>query len=212
MTYSENQLDDKMKKYLSFGGGFFIEAGANDGLRQSNTLLYEREMGWRGLLVEPNETLIESIKNNRPNCVVENCALVSFDYRSKHVVWSDGPCLLGNKDSLCGMTIDPDGISPGAIPDMTCRSEYEGKRQVPTHTITSLLKKHNITEVDFFSLDVEGYEYSVLDGLDFSYLRPTYILVEVNENFDRMKTYMEEKEYTFLEQLSCHDYLFKDGK
>jgi hypothetical protein len=35
-------------------GGFFIEAGAHDGVEASNTLYFEKKMGWTGLLVEPN--------------------------------------------------------------------------------------------------------------------------------------------------------------
>jgi hypothetical protein len=45
-------LDHKLKKYLDFKGGSFIEAGGNDGLSQSNTYWFERFRGWRGLLVE----------------------------------------------------------------------------------------------------------------------------------------------------------------
>ena len=40
-----NQLDAKLERYLDYGGGFFIEAGANDGYRsrlsaRSNCLMY----------------------------------------------------------------------------------------------------------------------------------------------------------------------------
>jgi len=41
---------------LNYDSGFFIEAGANDGLKFSNTYLYEIEKGWKGLLVEPNHS------------------------------------------------------------------------------------------------------------------------------------------------------------
>ena len=34
--------------------GFFIEAGAFDGEHLSNTLYFEKKLGWTGLLVEPN--------------------------------------------------------------------------------------------------------------------------------------------------------------
>lgn len=35
-------LDDKFSKYLNFRNGFFIEAGGNDGISQSNTYYLER--------------------------------------------------------------------------------------------------------------------------------------------------------------------------
>ena len=37
--------------------GFFIEAGADDFETDSNTLLFELQRGWTGLLVEPNPTI-----------------------------------------------------------------------------------------------------------------------------------------------------------
>ena len=208
MTYSLNQLDDKLRKYLPFNGGIFIEAGANDGHRQSNTLLFEERFGWRGLLVEPNPNLIESCKSNRPNSIVEHGALVSFNYELNYIDWSQGPGLDGNADSLCAMTIHDEGNLPEqVIPHMINRGKE--KIQVPAYTITHLLKKHNMTTVDLFSLDVEGYEFSVLDGLDFSYVRPRYILVECFSGLDIMGPYMKEREYNFVEQLSGHDYLFE---
>ena len=38
-------------------GGFFIEAGATDFETDSNSLHFELEHGWTGLLVEPNPTI-----------------------------------------------------------------------------------------------------------------------------------------------------------
>jgi hypothetical protein len=35
-------------------GGFFIEAGAHNGVEASNTLYLEKKLGWTGILVEPN--------------------------------------------------------------------------------------------------------------------------------------------------------------
>ena len=53
-SFSLNDLDLKLKKYLNYENGFFIEIGANDGVSQSNTLYYEINKGWKGVLVEPN--------------------------------------------------------------------------------------------------------------------------------------------------------------
>ena len=39
--YGLNDLDKKMEKYLNYKDGYFVEAGANNGINQSNTLFYE---------------------------------------------------------------------------------------------------------------------------------------------------------------------------
>ena len=52
-SYSLNDLDLKLDAILEQRDGFYIEAGANDGLNQSNTVFFERHRGWTGLLVEP---------------------------------------------------------------------------------------------------------------------------------------------------------------
>ena len=48
-----NYIDDKLEKYLDFRNGFFVEAGAYDGVDQSNTYYLEKEKGWNGILIEP---------------------------------------------------------------------------------------------------------------------------------------------------------------
>lgn len=43
---------DELKKLLgNQKSGFFVEAGAYDGERISNSLFFEKEKGWQGLLV-----------------------------------------------------------------------------------------------------------------------------------------------------------------
>src|SRR5680860_384457 len=56
--------------------GVFVEAGANDGIWQSNTYLLERR-GWRGVLIEPIPELFDRCRRNRPQSQVYNCALVA---------------------------------------------------------------------------------------------------------------------------------------
>jgi len=85
MVYALHELDEKMLKYLNFNNGFFIEAGANDGISQSNTLLYEKEFSWTGLLIEPNISKFLQCKNNRLNSIVENYALVSSNYLNESI-------------------------------------------------------------------------------------------------------------------------------
>jgi hypothetical protein len=57
-------------------GGYFVEAGAGDGLWISNTLLLERKYGWTGILIEPTSAFT-ALQRNRPDCICDNSALAS---------------------------------------------------------------------------------------------------------------------------------------
>lgn len=61
--------------------------------------------------------------------------------------------------------------------------------------------------VDLFSLDVEGFEINVLNGIDFEELSIGYILIETS-NIDSVKEILS-RYYKLIETLSKHDYLFK---
>lgn len=53
-----------------------MEAGAHDGIFQSNTLLLEKQ-GWTGILIEPSMRSFTQLQKNRPKNVLINCALNS---------------------------------------------------------------------------------------------------------------------------------------
>ena len=68
--------------------GIFIEAGACDGILNSNSYLLEKEFSWSGLLVEPlKDYFIELKKNRKVNC--ENYALYSDDSENARFLMTD---------------------------------------------------------------------------------------------------------------------------
>jgi hypothetical protein len=50
-------LDKKMLNYINYRNGFYIEMGAHDGIVNSNTYYYEKNLNWKGILVEPSNYL-----------------------------------------------------------------------------------------------------------------------------------------------------------
>jgi hypothetical protein len=75
-------------------------------------------------------------------------------------------------------------------------------------TLTEILKNNNSPKIiDLFSLDVEGYEFKVLEGIDFKNYKFKYFLIETN-NFNKLNHYLVTKKYKFINKLSHHDYLF----
>jgi len=212
--HSLHELDEKLLKYLNYQNGFFIECGANDGIAQSNTLLLEQSLQWTGLLVEPGLSNFNKCRLARPNCIVENYALVSKEYKQGTIY--------GNFDNnshnglMNSVNLYPEYFDPEMIfwaNKFRHENESSGT-EVRCCTLQYLLDRHKISEIDFFSLDVEGYEIEVLKGLDFNKIRPKYILIETTtSDYYRciVDAYMTSQDYNQIDRLSINDALYKDN-
>ena len=196
-------IDDKLAEYLS-PEGVFIEVGATDGYTESNTYNLEKYNGWRGVLIEPIPDLYRKCVRERPRSQVYNCALVSDDYHGDTVVMKQGYLMSTVKDAL----------GEEEKEHLEKARHFHGARAeeitVPARTLTSILDEAGVTHIDFFSLDVEGYEHNVLRGLDFDRYRPTYMLIELLDDEKRQEV---EKViaswYEPVAQLSKRDYLYR---
>ena len=208
MTYGLHGIDDKLLKYLNFQDGFFIESGANDGISQSNTALYEFKYNWTGLLIEPNPKKFFECKKLRKNSIVENYALVSDNYTDEFISGNFNED--GYDESLMSMVYDSgDWVDEELLKHKNNISDR--LIEVPAITLNKLLVKHDIKKIDFISLDVEGYEISVLNGFDIEKYKPNYIMIETTTFDNRRKVifdYMSEREYSIVDELSCNDVLF----
>lgn len=200
-----------MDKYLDFDCGIYVEAGANDGISQSNTYSLERR-GWIGLLVEPNpHKFNECVANRSQANAFENVALVSFDYQEKTILGNFDEITTG--DSLTSqITIPLDYYDEHQL--TATKEKYTGRKNifVPVATLQSLLDKAGLTHVDFLSLDVEGYEKEAMNGLDFSKNFPTFIRVETSTfqyRIDGMTEFMSYKGYEFLGMSNENDAFYR---
>ncbi len=203
-SYSLYDIDLKLKPYLlPIKNGVFIEAGANDGISQSNTILYERKFGWKGLLIEPIPELAKKCKLNRPKSIVESCALVSNDFKESFVTMRYSNLMTLVKGGMKTKEEEDEHIKTGT--EMKNIKTYEV--DVPSSTLSNLLSKNSINKVDFISLDVEGYELEVLKGLDFKKYKPSFILIEARYKED-IDSFMKSVDYKEIDQLSFHDFLY----
>ena len=160
--------------FQNLQNGTYVDIGASDGITISNTKFYD-DIGWSGICVEPIPDVYRKLCFNRPNAIT---------------VWGAAYNRDGTETfrANTGYTAELSGIESAYDPRHIQRIEYEQQQhggitemiEVPTFTITSLLRKHKINKVDYMSIDVEGSELQVLQGIDFDSLQIRVISIEDN--------------------------------
>ncbi len=203
---SLHDIDRKLEKYLIHRNGFFIEVGANNGFSQSNTYYFERFRGWTGILVEGIPELYQKCILTRPKSRVFNCALVSDNFPEPYVTMKYANLMSIVQGSFKSEDCEENYVKEGS--EIQNVIPYEVT--VPTRTLTSILDECKLNEIDFLSLDVEGFELNVLKGLDFNKYRPKYMLIEAleAESREEIEEYISDL-YVQVDRLSCHDFLYK---
>jgi FkbM family methyltransferase len=198
-----HDMDRKLDAILDRDGGFFVEAGGNDGYTQSNTYWLERFRGWRGILVEPMQELFELCRDERPGATVLRAALVPAGHEGDTVRMQFADLM----STVAGEHVDEWRTHMGNV--LGWRDPYEA--DVPARTLSSIMDEAGSPEVDLLSLDVEGFEPDVLRGLDLDRHAPRWILVEVHDEASGRPP-LEEifgDRYIFADRLSPVDLLYR---
>jgi FkbM family methyltransferase len=154
--------------------GFFVEIGAGDGVKISNTYLLEK-IGWTGIIVDPvcynneNMKLRKCIKDKR--CVYSKTGLkVPFGEVPFHPVVPESS-QLQNFSTILKNSNHPDvnkinntfSVNNGTITIPLI------VRNVETISLNDLLKQYNApNKIDYISIDTEGSEFEILKNFDFN--------------------------------------------
>jgi FkbM family methyltransferase len=188
---------------MNYRNGTFVEVGAFDGVMQSNTKLLEEMYDWTGILIEPSENLFKTLCENRPKSLCYQCALGSFEQDNTYV-WGD----------FNGVTMSSVNGS---------RLNRPADKQVLMRSLQSILDETGISHVNFFSLDTEGYELAILQGIDFKKTTFDYLLIEIYpDEYSGVVALLSANGYEMIENFSNYnvtdnpywdgthnDYLFK---
>lgn len=176
-SFAKDQLDKRLEPFLGYKNGFFIEAGANDGLRQSNTFYYETYFNWTGLLIEPVPALARAAVGNRPASTVHPYALGSEGGGKKITLTPAG--LMSITEGAFQDCADGYGIEAHVERASKHGCEVSDPITVSSYTLSEIIDMSGVDRpIDFLSLDVEGYEKEALKGLDLARHRPRFILIE----------------------------------
>jgi FkbM family methyltransferase len=140
--------------------GFFVEVGANRPRQESQSWHLE-QLGWAGILIEPQPDLADELQRAR-SAKVFAVACSSPENAGQHMRLHIAGAL---------SALDRDRMAPGAKADRVI--------EVPVRTLDDILSEAGApAPLDFLSVDVEGHELEVLSGFDFTRWRPRLVLLE----------------------------------
>lgn len=183
--------------------GVCIEVGANDGINDSNTYYFENS-GWNCVLVEPNPYLCQLIRSSR-TAILHECA-ASNASGSTILNIAEGSERSHGVSTICG---DQEAIKKIQSYGFTTKPI-----EVNTRTLDSILVESKIIEpIDFITIDVEGHELAVLQGLSLQRWSPTIIIIEDNSYFtdNSISTYLEKFNYVKFNRTGVNDWYAQIG-
>ncbi len=178
--------------------GICVEVGAFDGKTCSNTFAFE-SLGWNCILIEPDPDMVEMARQNRPHSTVIQAAVGGAKV-SGTIEFSQ----VRTKDDWAGM-LSFTKADPLHLAKCEALGATITKVHVPTLPLSKILE-NVAAPIDFISIDVEGLELEVLDGLDFHRFAPKLILAELtyDRNEDRVGKYLADKGYRRIAELGCN--------
>jgi len=149
--------------------GFFVEFGATNGVLLSNTWLLEKYFHWEGICAEPNPKFFEQLLRNR-TCHLSSACVHRVSGEKMQFVLADAY----------------GGLMDHARADQhfATRAAYEENgdvMEVETTSLMDLLDQCDAPRtIDYLSIDTEGSEFTILDGIDWARYQFRCITVEHN--------------------------------
>ena len=151
--------------------GVYVDIGANDPSELNNTKrFYDR--GWFGVNVEPDTMVFGKICQARPRDINLN---------------------LGIGKQASELTFHE--LSPNTLSTFSKASALQSVKKdgatIVSETLVKVISLAELfkttmpdTQVDFMSLDAEGFEFDILSSNNWELYRPTAIIVELNQDRD----------------------------
>ncbi|XP_059482931.1 protein Star-like [Neocloeon triangulifer] len=174
--------------------GYFVECGAYDGETYSNTLGLEKNFNWTGLLIEGAPKNIDVM------------------LKKKRRAWIAPTCLSTKRKSMT-VTFN-DNINGGKIVDAVNGSIPQSKEGVNVDVFcvpfNTYMKVLDIKHIDYFSLDVEGHEYEILQTIDFKKVKIDVMVVEhflAGNKSDGILRIMKENGFSLVKKMKL-DFIF----
>jgi FkbM family methyltransferase len=144
--------------------GTFVDVGAFEPIKYSNTYRLERDLGWSGVAVDALEELAPKYTGTRPH--------------TKFVA-----AFVGTEDTgTTTLHVSPDAPEVSSavqrFTSLFAQNKTEVPRQVKNRTLESILREQGLTHIDLLSMDIELGEPAALQPFPVQQYRPAVVCIE----------------------------------
>ncbi|MFD0793247.1 FkbM family methyltransferase [Mucilaginibacter litoreus] len=166
--------------------GFFVDVGAHHPYRFSNTLYFYKK-GWRGINIEPTPGAIKAFNIFRRKDINLNIGISRLKDKLSFYCFNE-PALNGFSKEI-------------SLERNNAATKYKIIKEVSIETwplkdvFDTYLPKNQ--QIDFLTIDVEGFDLAVLQSNSWEKYRPMYIAVEDRMNLESL---LESEVYSFLKK------------
>ena len=150
--------------------GFCVEVGTGNGEVLSNTFMLEKNFHWKGILFESDRRFHDSISSLR-TAILDRRPVYSTDDEVMEFLEVSGSGELS--------TLNKFRRADG-------RFRTGSRHEVKTTTLNSALRLHDAPrKIDYISIDTEGSELEVLQGLDLNHYNVGFLTIEHNFEMEK---------------------------
>ena len=196
ITYAQNREDLILEAFFpDIKKGTYVDVGGYDPDEDSVTKLFYLK-GWSGINIEPQEQGYRRFVSKRKRDINLQYGVGIKPGRLTLRVYRSG-----------GLSTFSDEIkNQYSERDNNDTAEYEDK-VVQVKTLKNILDECNIRQkINFMKIDVEGYEYEVIQGNDWAKYRPDVLCIESNHILKDWRPTLEKHNYVKMFFDGINDY------
>lgn len=188
--FGEDIIMHKMLTRYNVTNISYFDIGANHPVMGSNTY-YFYTRGYRGVLIEPNLSLCNQIKNTRPNDKCLNFGISNGNQtEADYYMFSEENCGMNTFSKEEAANYEKEGFPVKQV------------IKLPLKDINEVIAQNFTEPPTILSLDVEGLDEAILTKMDFEKCHPLLICVE---------TVIFNKDREFVKRKSIIDLLATKG-